>query len=238
MNFFLKLKHWQVFFLVILLPIFCYIAFISLVVNNLITMSDLNIDIVISIARDNGLKVLPLLIFAYLCNITLFLSMGLGFQYKLTYNNILHKVGFVVALIVPYLVSIGSIYIIGHFYLDIFNDAISQKVGDQEAFPDLMKEIHQNATSQLRFLGPINFLNLISFGFVYYTIAKALKSAETNKEAEIGDFAIEMVWLYLYFIGVWILQPRFNEIVKNKDSFIPIDKKESDQDRFKPKLDY
>lgn len=45
--------------------------------------------------------------------------------------------------------------------------------------------------------------------------AKSLKEQEVGQEMELKDYLIELI-LFLYFIiGVWILQPRINKLVKN-----------------------
>ena len=46
--------------------------------------------------------------------------------------------------------------------------------------------------------------------------AKALKETETKRTQEFKDYSSEFFLIAFLIIGVWIIQPRLNKIVKNK----------------------
>ncbi|PJJ59084.1 hypothetical protein [Hymenobacter chitinivorans] len=58
-------------------------------------------------------------------------------------------------------------------------------------------------------------LHLFSMGCIFYGLrfaAKVLKSVELQREAHFSDYAAEFFLLWFSFVGVWILQPRLNQL--------------------------
>lgn len=66
----------------------------------------------------------------------------------------------------------------------------------------------------IRYDSPIILPILFTITFVITTLiaAKALVSAEQNKEAEFKDYFTTIVLMLLPFIGVWFIQPRVQKI--------------------------
>ncbi|UOQ74516.1 hypothetical protein [Hymenobacter cellulosilyticus] len=60
-------------------------------------------------------------------------------------------------------------------------------------------------------------LHLLSMAGIFYGLrfaAKVLKSVELQREAHFGDYAAEFFLLWFSIIGVWIVQPRLNQLVR------------------------
>ena len=53
--------------------------------------------------------------------------------------------------------------------------------------------------------------------YAMYFVAKNLAMVEKQEEVKLYDYAGLMLLLYLFPIGVWIIQPRINEMFKNED---------------------
>lgn len=57
---------------------------------------------------------------------------------------------------------------------------------------------------------------LATFGLFYcmYIVAKIVKTVELQRPAGFGEFAAEFFMIWFYFIGVWMIQPRVNDMIK------------------------
>lgn len=51
--------------------------------------------------------------------------------------------------------------------------------------------------------------------YVFYFVAKTLKIAEVKQKVRFKDFAVEFFLLSFYILGIWIIQPRVNKLVKD-----------------------
>ncbi len=63
----------------------------------------------------------------------------------------------------------------------------------------------------------IFLLHLFSMFCIFYTIyfvAKTIKTVELQREVEFGNFIGEFFLLWFYFIGIWIIQPKINRLYK------------------------
>lgn len=59
---------------------------------------------------------------------------------------------------------------------------------------------------------PLHLFSLFCMLYVLYTAAKTIKIAEVKEQLRFSQFAGEFFLLWLNFIGVWILQPRINKL--------------------------
>ncbi len=67
---------------------------------------------------------------------------------------------------------------------------------------------------------PIHLFSMFCLFYCLYFIAKTLKTVELQREASFSDFVGEFFLTWFFPIGVWILQPRINKMIKeyeNKD---------------------
>jgi hypothetical protein len=61
-------------------------------------------------------------------------------------------------------------------------------------------------------------VHLLSMVFIFLALrfaAKALKSAELGRLAKFGDYAGEFFMIWFSIIGMWVLQPKLNKMVKH-----------------------
>ncbi|HZY80968.1 MAG TPA: hypothetical protein VFE50_15705 [Cyclobacteriaceae bacterium] len=64
---------------------------------------------------------------------------------------------------------------------------------------------------------PFHFLAMFCMFYVLYFTSKSLKIVELQRNVTFSDFAGEFVLIWLFFIGVWIIQPRINKIFAEPD---------------------
>lgn len=64
---------------------------------------------------------------------------------------------------------------------------------------------------------PLHLLAMFCMFYTQYFIAKALKTNELKRNTSFKEFIGEFLLLWIYFVGVWILQPRVNALY---DSYI------------------
>jgi type III secretory pathway component EscS len=77
--------------------------------------------------------------------------------------------------------------------------------------------ITQSDGSTMTFIIPImlvfHLLSMFGLFYSFYFTAKTLKTVELNREVTFSDFAGDF-FLFLFFpIGVWVIQPRVNQII-------------------------
>lgn len=68
-----------------------------------------------------------------------------------------------------------------------------------------------------------NFVSMLStpltlFGLIYvfYNLPISLKALETNRKVAFGDCIVDMILLFAFPIGIWITQPRLNNLFMTK----------------------
>lgn len=69
-----------------------------------------------------------------------------------------------------------------------------------------------------------NGIIALPFLYVFYALlyslafpAKTLKSIELNKKASFGEYFVDFILIIFLPIGIWVLQPRINKIVKSEE---------------------
>lgn len=63
---------------------------------------------------------------------------------------------------------------------------------------------------------PLHLFSMFCVFYCLYFIAKALKTVEWQKTVTFSDFAGEFFLIWLFPIGLWIIQPRLNKIFDPK----------------------
>ena len=59
---------------------------------------------------------------------------------------------------------------------------------------------------------PLHFFSMFCIFYCLYFNAKALKTVEWQKPVTFSDFAGEFFLIWLFPIGIWIIQPRINKL--------------------------
>lgn len=197
MNFserFLKAKHWQLFlytFGILIVPqlIMMMISFISI-----INQTEINQIVIIGhFAMTPTLTLVSLtILFGW------FWAIGIGLQNKLPENVTLNtgrfKFFFTSALVY-------FLFFITLFFISVLGIFPSDK---------------QNTLRLFFVIVPLHLFSMICMFYCLYFVAKTFKTVELQRDVTFSDFAGEFFLIWFYPIGIWTLQPKINELAKNK----------------------
>lgn len=61
---------------------------------------------------------------------------------------------------------------------------------------------------------PFHFPATFALFYCMYMVAKTIKTVELQRPVGFGEFAAEFFMVWFHFIGVWMLQPRINNMIK------------------------
>lgn len=67
---------------------------------------------------------------------------------------------------------------------------------------------------------PFHLLSMFGMFYLLYFTAKTIKTVELQKETSFGDFAGEFFLIWFFIVGIWILQPKINELAAKQDSLL------------------
>ena len=59
---------------------------------------------------------------------------------------------------------------------------------------------------------PLHLLSMFCIFYSMYFVAKTIKTAELQRKTGFGDFTGEFFLLWFYFVGIWIIQPKVNKL--------------------------
>ena len=65
---------------------------------------------------------------------------------------------------------------------------------------------------------PLHLFSIFCIFYIIYYVAKTIKTAELKRSVRFGDFAVEFFLLWFYFIGIWVIQPKVNKLIENKNT--------------------
>lgn len=183
----LKAKHWQMFILIYGFP-GSYILIVGM-------MQELGID------PKFNLFVFPiLLLFSIIPLFLMFWSIGIKLNKKAPSHVKINLKKFKIAFFVPliYILTLISYLLFSLFYNNILN------------------EINLGVILKIILFGMIlifAFLSIYSMFYMFYFCAKTIRSIELKREAVFSEFNGEFLLFWFYIVGVWILQPKLNDIV-------------------------
>lgn len=68
--------------------------------------------------------------------------------------------------------------------------------------------------SIILFILPLHLFSMFCIFYCLYFVAKTYKTVELQRETSFSDFAGEFFLIWFYFIGVWIIQPKINQMME------------------------
>jgi len=212
MNFFLRLKHWQLFILMFCIPFAIQIASMAIAAT---------LDLLMMLLA--MLLMIALLVAIY-CG--WFYALGVNLNERLPNTVKMNLKTFKLFLFFPILcIVIYSVFLLGSMEIDrasgrltyydssprgiIFNDGAPDSTSLSDSFNAILDSI--NAI----FPTLISSLFLFALFCMFYCLnftAKSLRAVELQRPVVFGDYIIEFIFIWFYPLGVWIIQPRINEI--------------------------
>ena len=193
MSTFLTRKHWQIFILIFGLPCIFQLAFVLGIINEMLTYATPDVEMV-SLALVISLVVTvisAILLFAW------FWSIGIGLQRFIPEPYRLKTIWFRFSLFFPII------------YILFFSAAIGKTA------IDMSPVLGQDWFSHLVVILPLHLLSMLCVFHNMYFVARTLKTAELQRKATFSDYVAEFFLLWVFPIGVWILQPRVNALVSD-----------------------
>jgi len=73
-----------------------------------------------------------------------------------------------------------------------------------------------NGFSIIKLIMPFHFLSMFSIFYCKFQAAKTIKTAETQTKVTFADFAGDFFLIWFFLIGIWVLQPRINQLIAPK----------------------
>ena len=190
MTFFLKLKHWQLFLLLVGIPI----ALEFLTIGFIFSADDF------SSGLQRFLRAFPILMFLYVAILFGWLwSTGVFLAKKLPSDAPMPSGLFKGAIIIP------TLYIM---FLCWFVAKLMWGNEMSELFID----------ENLGLILTAHFTSMACIFFVVFFNAKALKSVELQRPALLGDYVGEFFLFWFFPVGIWFLQPRINQLLEQLDT--------------------
>lgn len=197
-KYFLKAKHWQLFILLIVIPIIFQMVMMSMMISNALSLQNPNPDFM-----NNYFNYFIVIMILYLFGLMgWFWSMAIGLQSKLPYHVKMRVNLFKFFFFVP--VTYISLILIGMKYLSYNAQDFFEAVN-----PNILGVIFV-------VIIPLHLFSMFCMFYMIFFAAKTVKSVELQKEAEIGDYIVDMLLLWFYPVGVWIIQPRINKLTERE----------------------
>lgn len=201
MNPFLKAKHWQLFILLFGIPFTIQFWWMDDLFSALPKPGD-DPEMVDEVFLGSMMDLMPLFIgvgaVIFLLQMSWFVSVALGLRKYTPASVRLRRLPFVVSFVLPNLYFI----FLFQFLYALFDSNF-----------EIPGWFHGGSIAFVILMHLVSFACL--FYFVYYT-AKAYKTAllkrKVNREEVVGEF---FMVLFL-FAGIWVLQPRINQIIEGE----------------------
>jgi hypothetical protein len=198
-NIFLKAKHWQLFILMFGVPLL-FQGFGMVQFFKTIQLIEQTGAVSPEIMITSMFSFFGIMAIVMVCVSGVVLgwlwSVGVGLQTKIP-EDLAMKTGlFKAALVFP------SVYLLLFFGFVGF------------LFSNIESIIMVGAVSPrlIAIIFPLHLLAMIAMIYSLVFVAKTIKTAEIQRKAEFGDFIGEFFMIWFLPIGIWILQPKINEI--------------------------
>jgi len=194
-NIILKAKHWQLFLITFVIPMIFQLGFMGAFVSSIVT----------SDAPDPSILLEYFSFFPIIILITAsvqfawFWSVGVGLN-KVIPDSLKLKISrFKIAFAIIIIGMVGGMFIMWSLMNDIM-------VLSQQNFNPALPGI----------LLPLIFLSGFCTIYIYYFVAKTMRTAELQREITVGDYIGEFFLIYFFPIGIWFLQPKINIMIEDK----------------------
>lgn len=197
-QFFLRLKHWQLFIVMLGLPIIYQLYFIFKVLGSrtqpMEVVGEEGVTQVLN-ERYFHFDFLPyVLILFSLVFFGWFWSIAIGLQKNIPVEIEMKVKRFKALFIIPLVYTIVFMMFIGGLFSGIFTYGFS------------------NSTWFLVIILPLHLFSIFCIFHTIYFVAKTIRTAELQRVVTFGDFAGEFFLLWFYIIGIWIIQPKVNRL--------------------------
>jgi len=192
MQFFLRLKHWQLFILNFGIPMVLMMVIMINLFSKMIVTQQPDPTIVFSVFR-----FFPLI---YL------FSFGTLFCWYWAVNNRMQSL---IPAALKMKINLFRVFVIipAVYFIVIM-------IGLQFLFTSGFPNANNPAPFMIGFMiiFPLHLFSMFCMFYCIYFTAKSIKTAELQREVTFSDYMAEFFLIWFFFVGVWILQPRVNKM--------------------------
>lgn len=197
-QFFLRLKHWQLFIVMLGLPIIYQLYFIFEIFGSrtqpMEVVGEEGVTQVLN-ERYFHFDFLPYVLILFgLVFFGWFWSIAIGLQKNIPVEIEMKVKRFKAFFIIPLVYTIVFMMLIGGLFSGMFTYGFS------------------NSTWFLVIILPFHLFSMFCIFHTIYFVAKTIRTAELQRVVTFGDFAGEFFLLWFYIIGIWIIQPKVNRL--------------------------
>jgi hypothetical protein len=199
MEIFLRAKHWQLFLLTFAIPFLLQIVMMVSIFSHLLQHPD-NVPDVTEVF--SYFKLFPFIMVLYMG--TLFgwqFSVATGLQKMVPAGVNMNVKKFKIFFFIP-IVYITLILIFVSFILTLnFTNVGPSNFSYRFVIPFLL-------------IIPLHFFAMFCIFYCLYFVAKTFKTVELQRAVTFNDFVAEFFLIWFFPIGVWIIQPKINKMIK------------------------
>lgn len=191
-NRFLKAKHWQIFLLMIGIPM------IFQIILTVFTLADFH-------NSDSNNKALfqlyahfpIIMMISFSIFFGWFWSMAIGLQKKVPIHVKMKVRKFKVFFWIPFIyINLISVFLFIGFF----------GMAQRGIFPNRF------ISNLVFFIIPMHLFSMFCMFYILYFTAKTIKTVELQRKVNFGDFIGEFFALWFYLIGIWFIQPKVNKL--------------------------
>lgn len=192
----LKAKHWQIFLLTFGIPLGFQFGLMISIILNVATQTHPNPEWMISYMR-----FFPAIMILFVSiSFAWFWSVAVGLQKKVPADVSMKVKKFKILFFIP------LVYIL--ILMVFFSVSISGfMMGSAEPNVGIIGGI-------IAVIFPLHLFSMFCIFYSLYFVAKTFKTIELQREVKFGDFAGEFFMIWFYPIGIWILQPKINQMIE------------------------
>jgi hypothetical protein len=207
MNIFLKLKHWQVFGILMAIPMISQLA----VMVAMTTHADVLYSLFAGFFRVEAWVILfsavpTKWVIGYLVAMAVatviiaawLYSLGVNLSKKLPPQVVLHTATFRVLL---FLALVCHLAVLAYGYCFVEQISAGATLQWKQFFPVV----------------PLCTISSVGLCYAFCFVAKALKTAELKQTVTFSEYAPELLGLLLFPIGLWMLQPEINKLEQSPE---------------------
>lgn len=71
------------------------------------------------------------------------------------------------------------------------------------------------------FIVPLHLFSMFCMFYTLYFVSKTLKTVELQRAVSFSDYAAEFFLIWFFPVGIWIIQPKINKIIKGETTASP-----------------
>lgn len=214
MSIFLKAKHWQLFLLLFVLPIFLFFIGIALFFANFdfqaLSESEPSPELIMDMFSNISLMFTPMIV-VFIIQYCWYWSVAIGLKRYLpeglAINSTLFKVCFFVSLI-----YISSFVLLSFGFSQFLKSIIDSSI-DGNIQPNF---VIGRGIAAFSMIFPLHLFSMFSMFYIIYHSAKTIKTVIAKKHVTFSDFVEEFFLIWFFPIGIWFIQPKINAIFEGK----------------------